>query len=306
MGMSGAYGPTDDADSIATIQHALDRGVQLIDTGDFYGSGHNERLVGQALAGRRDKAVISVKFGAMRAPGGGWLGVDCRPAAVKNFCAYSLDRLRVDVIDIYRPARLDPTVPIEDTIGAIADLVKQGYVRHIGLSELGAETIRRAAKVHPIVDLQIEYSIATRGPEENIFPALVEVGASATLYGVFSRGLLTGSTAKAPGDFRAWLPRFSKDNAGQNESVVSALQSFAAEGNMTSAQLLIAWVRAKQPGFLPIIGIKTRVQLDDALGALDHSLTNEDVAAIERIVTPDAIAGTRYGAEQMKHLDSER
>jgi len=303
MGMSGMYGATDDAESIRTLQAAIDRGVTLIDTGDFYGVGHNELLVGRAIAGRREKVQLSVKFGALRGPDGSWGGVDTRPAAVKNFAAYSLKRLGVDVIDIYRPARLDPAVPIEDTIGAIADLVKAGYVRHIGLSEVGVETIRRAHRVHPIVDLQIEYSLASRSPEAEIFPVLEELGISATLYGVFSRGLLTGSKPKGPGDFRAYLPRFTGANREKNEDVVGSFQRFAQERNMTPGQLAIAWVLARQPAFVPVVGAKTVAQLEDSLGALTRTLSKEDVAALDSLVT---VAGDRYGAEQMKHLDSER
>ncbi|HZH16601.1 MAG TPA: aldo/keto reductase [Archangium sp.] len=303
MGMSGMYGATDDAESIRTLQAAIDRGVTLIDTGDFYGVGHNELLVGRAIAGRREKVQLSVKFGALRGPDGSWGGVDTRPAAVKNFAAYSLKRLGVDVIDIYRPARLDPAVPIEDTIGAIADLVKAGYVRHIGLSEVGVETIRRAHRVHPIVDLQIEYSLASRSPEGEIFPVLEELGISATLYGVFSRGLLTGSKPKGPGDFRAYLPRFTGANREKNEDVVGSFQRFAQERNMTPGQLAIAWVLARQPAFVPVVGAKTVAQLEDSLGALTRTLSKEDVAALDSLVT---VAGDRYGAEQMKHLDSER
>ena len=306
MGMSGMYGPTDDAESVATIQAAVDAGVTLIDTGDFYGMGHNELLVGRAIAGRRDRVLVSVKFGALRGPDGSWLGIDTRPAAVKTFLAYSLKRLGVDVIDVYRPSRLDPSVPIEDTIGAIADLVRAGYVRHIGLSEVGAATVARAQNVHPIVDLQIEYSLAARGPEQNIFPALGRLGISATLYGIFSRGLLTGSKPQGRGDFRAYLPRFAPGNSGQNNAVVAGLQRFATDRGMSAGQLAIAWVLARQPAFVPLVGAKTRAQLADALGALDKPLSASDVAALEALAPEGAIAGTRYGAEQMAHLDSEK
>jgi aryl-alcohol dehydrogenase-like predicted oxidoreductase len=306
MGMSGMYGKTDDDESVATIQAAIDAGVTLIDTGDFYGSGHNEMLVGRAVAGRRDRVQISVKFGGLRDPMGGWTGFDARPAAVKNFAAYSLKRLGVEVIDVYRPARLDASVPIEDTIGAVADLVKAGYVRHIGLSEVGVETIRRAQKVHPIVDLQIEYSLASREPEHQIFPALAELGISATLYGIFSRGLLTGSKPQGAGDFRAYLPRFAGDNASKNEDLVGALRRFAEERGLTPGQLAVAWALAKQPTLVPVVGAKTRAQLADALGALDKPLSQEDLTALEALVPARAFAGTRYGAEQMAHLDSER
>jgi aryl-alcohol dehydrogenase-like predicted oxidoreductase len=307
MGMSGIYGATDDAEGIATIRHAIDRGITLIDTGDFYGMGHNELLIRHALEGQpREKLQLSVKFGAMRGPDGSWGGFDARPAAVKNFAAYSLKRLGVAAIDVYRPARLDPNVPIEDTIGAIAELVKAGFVRHIGLSEVGAETIRRAHKVHPIVDLQIEYAIATRGPEASIFPALAELGISATLYGVFSRGLLTGSKPAGPRDMRAHLPRFAGDNGAKNGAIVERLRAFAADKRMTPAQLLLAWVLAKQPALVPVVGARTRAQVDDALGALEKPLSAADVTALEGLVPAEAIAGTRYAAEQMKHLDSEK
>jgi aryl-alcohol dehydrogenase-like predicted oxidoreductase len=306
MAMSGIYGASDDAEGVATIRLAIDRGVTLIDTGDFYGMGHNELLVREGIKGKRDKVQLSVKFGAMRGPDGSWLGFDARPAAVKNFVAYSLKRLGVDAIDVYRPARLDAAVPIEDTVGAIADLVRAGYVRHIGLSEVGPETIRRACAVHPIVDLQIEYAIATRGPERAIFPTLAELGMSATLYGVYSRGLLTGSKPTGPRDMRAHLPRFAGDNGATNAKVVSDLRSFATARGMTPGQLLLAWVLAKQPTLVPVVGARTRVQLEDALGALDKPLSTTDVAALEALVPAEAIAGTRYAAEQMKHLDSEK
>ena len=306
MGMSGVYGATDDAESIATIRHAIDRGITLIDTGDFYGMGHNELLIRQGIEGRRDEVQLSVKFGALRGPDGSWVGFDARPAAVKNFLAYSLKRLGVEAVDVYRPARLDPSVPIEETVGAIASLVKAGYVKHIGLSEVGAETIRRANATHPICDLQIEYAIASRGPEQTIFPALRELGLSATIYGVFSRGLLTGSKPTGPRDFRQYLPRFTGANRTQNENVVEQLARFAAERSMTPGQLLITWVRARQPGFVPVVGAKTRAQLDDALGSLEKTLTDEDVLALEALIPASAIAGTRYAAEQMQHLDSEK
>jgi aryl-alcohol dehydrogenase-like predicted oxidoreductase len=306
MGMSGMYGPADDAESVRTIQTAIDRGVTLIDTGDFYGMGHNELLVGRAIAGRRDRVLLSVKFGALRAPDGKWLGVDTRPAAVKTFAAYSLKRLGVEALDVYRPARLDPAVPIEDTVGAVAELVRAGYVRHIGLSEVGVETIRRAQTAHPIADLQIEYSVASRAPEAKIFPALAALGIGATLYGVFSRGLLTGSKPKGPSDFRAFLPRFAGDQGAKNDQVVAALHRFAAERGMTPGQLAIAWVRARQPSLLPVVGARTVAQLTDALGALDHALSADDLAALEKLAPPGAIGGDRYATDQMRHLDSER
>src|SRR4051794_19973211 len=244
MGMSDLYGKTDENESIATIHEAVERGVTLLDTGDFYGTGHNEMLIGRAIQGRRDKVLLSVKFGAMRSPDGGWVGVDCRPSAVRNFLAYTLRRLRVDHIDIYRPARLDPAVPIEDTVGTIADMIRAGYVRYVGLSEVGPETIRRAHAIHPISDLQIEYAIISRNPERNIFPVLEELGIGVTAYGVLSRGLLSGSTPTGPGDFRAHLPRFTGENRERNQKLVDALHAIAAEKKVTPVQLATAWVLA--------------------------------------------------------------
>jgi aryl-alcohol dehydrogenase-like predicted oxidoreductase len=306
MGMSGMYGKSDDAESIATIHAALDHGVTLLDTGDYYGTGHNEMLIGRALKDRRDKALLSVKFGALRSPDGGWIGMDTRPTAVKNFLAYSLTRLGVDHIDVYRPGRLDPAVPIEDTIGAVADLVKAGYVRYIGLSEVGADTIRRAQAVHPIADLQIEYSIISRGPEAKIFPVLSELGIGVTAYGVLSRGLLSGSKPTGKTDFRAYMPRFTGENRERNQSLIETLQKLAAEKRATASQLAIAWVLAKGKTIVPLIGARTRNQLDETLGALDVRLSPADLAHIEEAIPASAVAGTRYDEHQMKILDSER
>jgi aryl-alcohol dehydrogenase-like predicted oxidoreductase len=306
MGLSGMYGATNDAAGVATIHAAIERGITLFDTGDFYGMGHNELLIQRALQGKQKQVQLSVKFGALRGPDGSFNGFDGRPAAVKTFAAYSLKRLGVEVIDIYRPARLDPQVPIEDTIGAIADLIRQGYVRHIGLSEVGVETIARAHKVHPIADLQIEYSIATRGPEREIFPLLDELGISATLYGILSRGLLSGSKPTSAADYRAHLPRFSAENRVQNERAVSALQAFAAERGMSAAQLATAWVLAKRPGYIPLIGARTAEQVEDGVGALAHPLSAAELAQLEALVPATALAGTRYPAEHMTALDSER
>jgi aryl-alcohol dehydrogenase-like predicted oxidoreductase len=306
MGMSGMYGPTDDSESIATIHEALDRGITLIDTGDFYGSGHNEMLIGRALRGRRDEALLSVKFGGLRSPDGGWIGYDARPVAVKNFLAHSLTRLGVDHIDIYRPSRLDPSVPIEETIGAIAEMVKAGYVRAIGLSELGPETIRRARAAHPISDLQIEYSLISRGPESEIFPVLTELGIGVTAYGVLSRGLLSGSKPSEKGDFRASLPRFSGENREKNQRLVERLDALAAEKGVRPSQLAIAWVLAKSNRIVPVIGARTRAQLAESLGALRIDLSPAQIAHIEEAIPAAAVAGARYGEQQMKVLDSER
>jgi aryl-alcohol dehydrogenase-like predicted oxidoreductase len=306
MGMSGMYGKSEDDESVATIHAALDQGVTLLDTGDFYGMGHNEILIGRALKGRREKVLLSVKFGALRNPDGAWMGFDGRPAAVKNFAAYSLTRLGVDHIDIYRPARLDPQVPIEDTIGAISELVKSGHVRSIGLSEVGIDTIRRAHAVHPICDLQIEYSLISRGPEREIFAVLEELGIGVTAYGVLSRGLLSGSTPLGSGDFRSYLPRFRGENLAQNQRVVGELRKIASEKGMNPSQLAIAWVLAKGSSIVPVIGARKRTQLDESLGALRFELSEDDVARIEKAIPATAVAGTRYDEHQMKMLDSER
>jgi aryl-alcohol dehydrogenase-like predicted oxidoreductase len=306
MGMSGMYGHADEGESIATIHAALDHGINLLDTGDFYGAGHNEMLIGRALRDRRDQALLSVKFGALRAPDGSWLGFDARPAAVKNSLAYSLNRLGVDHVDVYRPARLDPAVPIEETVGAIADLVKAGYVRAIGLSEVGPETIRRAHAVHPICDLQIEYSLISRGPEEQIFPLLAELGIGVTAYGVLSRGLLSGSRPAAQGDFRAHLPRFAGENRERNQRLVEELEKLAAEKGVRPAQLAIAWVLAKGESLVPVVGARTRTQLAESLGALEVELSPADLARIEEAIPASAVAGTRYDPHQMRMLDSER
>jgi aryl-alcohol dehydrogenase-like predicted oxidoreductase len=306
MGMSGMYGPADEKESIATIHAALDAGVTLLDTGDYYSAGHNELLIGRALRDRRDKALLSVKFGALRGPDGSWLGMDTRPVAARNFLGYTLTRLGVDHVDIYRPGRLDPNVPIEETIGGLADLVRAGYVRAIGLSEVGVDTIRRAQAVHPISDLQIEYSLISRGPEDTIFPALAEMRIGVTAYGVLSRGLLSGSKAGAPGDFRGHLPRFSGENRARNQQLVASLQSVAAGKGLTATQLAIAWVLAKAPNVVPLIGARTRAQLAESLGALAVTLSPEEIARIEEAVPASAVAGTRYDERQMRMLDSER
>jgi aryl-alcohol dehydrogenase-like predicted oxidoreductase len=308
MGMSGTYGPTDDAESIATVHAALEAGITLIDTGDFYGMGHNELLLREALKGAtRDKAILSVKFGALRDPGGGWSGFDGRPAAVRNFLAYTLRRLGTDHVDIYRPARVDPGVPIEETIGAIAEMIKAGYVRHIGLSEAGVETIRRAHAVHPIVDVQLEYSLMSRGIEAAILPALRRLGIAVTAYGVLSRGLLSGGLQPGPSDIRtARMPRFQGENLTRNLALAEALAAVARAKGATPAQLAIAWVAGQGEDIMPLIGARTRPRLAESLGAANLKLTAEDRAEIERAVPAEAVAGTRYEAGQMAHLDSEK
>jgi pyridoxine 4-dehydrogenase len=310
MGMSDLYGPADRLESIATIHAALDAGIKLLDTGDFYGMGHNEMLIREALAGRpRESVQISVKFGALRGPDGAWNGYDCRPQAVRNFVAYSLKRLGTDYIDIYRPARLDPAVPIEDTVGAIADLVKAGYVRHIGLSEVGADTLRRASSVHPISDLQIEYSMISRGIERAILPAARELGIGITAYGVLSRGLISGHWSKdrqGDKDFRSLAsPRFQGRNLDANLALVERLRALAQELGASVAQLAIAWVAAQGADIVPLVGARRRDCLQEALGALDLTLRTEDLARLDAIVPPNAAAGERYSPAQMAHLDSE-
>ncbi|GAA2580250.1 aldo/keto reductase [Streptomyces roseoviolaceus] len=312
MGMSALYGEADRAESIATLHAALEAGVTLLDTGDFYGMGHNELLIGEALrsapATRREQALISVKFGALRDPDGSWLGYDGRPAAVKNFAAYSLQRLGVDHIDVYRIARLDPDVPIEETVGAIAELVEKGYVRHIGLSEVGAETIRRAAATAPISDLQIEYSLISRGIEDEILPTTRELGIGVTAYGVLSRGLISGHfTADrqlGAGDFRAMSPRFQGENLRHNLNLVEALRKIAEQKGVSVAQTAIAWVLSRGEDIVPLIGARSRDRLTEALGALDVTLDTADLTAIEEAVPAGAAAGDRYPAAQMAHLES--
>jgi aryl-alcohol dehydrogenase-like predicted oxidoreductase len=311
MGMSALYGEADRAESIATIHAALEAGVTLLDTGDFYGMGHNELLIGEALrtapTARREQALISVKFGALRDPDGGWAGQDGRPAAVKNFAAYSLQRLGVDHIDVYRIARLDPAVPIEETVGAITELVDKGYVRHVGLSEVGAETIRRAAATAPIADLQIEYSLISRGIEAEILPATRELGIAVTAYGVLSRGLISGHFTRdrqlAADDFRAHSPRFQGENLQHNLNLVEALRRIAERKGASVAQTAIAWVLSRGEDIVPLVGARTRERLAESLGALEVTLDAADLAAIEEAVPADAAAGDRYPAEQMAHVE---
>jgi aryl-alcohol dehydrogenase-like predicted oxidoreductase len=311
MGMSDLYGPTDEGESIATIHAAIDAGVTLIDTGDFYGSGHNELLIARALRGRdRDAVHISVKFGALRDPAGGWGGNDGRPAAVKNFLAHTLTRLGTDHVDIYRPARVDPSVPIEETVGAIAEMVQAGYVRHIGLSEAGPDSIRRAAAVHPIADLQIEYSLLSRGIEAEILPTARELGIAVTAYGVLSRGLLSGHWSPerelGGGDFRGFSPRFQGENLEHNLRLVESLRAVAEDKGATVAQIAIAWVLARGEDIVALVGARRRDRLHEALGALDVELDAADLARIEESVPVGAAAGDRYAGVMMAELDSEK
>ncbi len=310
MGMSDLYGPADPDEGIATIHAALDAGVTLLDTGDFYGSGANELLVERALRGRnRDDLVLSVKFGALRAPDGSWLGHDGRPEAVKNSLAYTLKRLDIDYVDVYRPARVDPAVPIEDTVGAIAEMVKAGYVRHIGLSEVGTTTIRRAHAVHPIADLQTEYSLLSRGIEDRILPTTREFGIAVTAYGVLARGLLSGhwspDRALTGDDYRATNPRFLPKNIRRNLDLVAALSDVAATLDATPAQVAIAWALSSGPDVVPLIGARRPDRLQEAIGATDLALTPQDLARIEDAVPRGAAAGERDAPEYLPALDSE-
>jgi aryl-alcohol dehydrogenase-like predicted oxidoreductase len=309
MGMSDFYGPSDRAESLATIRAALEAGITLLDTGDFYGMGHNELLLHEALEGRqRDRVFLQVKFGAQRDAAGAFIGYDARPAALKTALAYSLKRLGTEYIDLYQPARLDPTVPIDDTIGAIADCVRAGYVRYIGLSEVGAATIRRAHAVHPIAAVQLEYSLMTRSLETNILPAVRALGIGVTAYGVLSRGLLSGAGRLPPGtgDFRAHFPRFQGENLRHNLALVGALERLAQEKGVTPAQLAIAWVLARGTDIVPLVGARTRIQLGEALGAFDVVLAQDEWTRMEQAVPAVQVAGARYGAAQMAMLDSER
>ena len=308
MGMSnGVYGPADRAESIATVHAALEAGVTLIDTGDFYGMGHNELLLAEALRGRdRDSYVLSVKFGGLRGPDHSWGGADARPEAVRNFLAYSLTRLGTDHIDIYRPARLDPAVPIEDTVGAIKEMIDAGYVRHAGLSEVDAETVRRAHAVTPIADLQIEYSLLSRAVEGDVLPTLRELGIGLTAYGVLGRGLLSGHWSAGhtagPGDFRGLSPRFSGENVGHNLALVEALRRVAAAKGCTVAQLAIAWVAAQGRDIVTLVGARTRERLGEALPAAALTLTADDLAEVEKAVPAGSARGDRYPPAFMDSL----
>lgn len=311
MGMSDLYGPADEKESLATVHAALEAGVTLLDTGDYYGMGHNEMLLREALKGRRrEQVVLSVKFGALRDPAGAWLGIDGRPVAVKNFLAYTLRRLGTDYVDVYRLGRVDPVVPIEETVGAIANMIKAGYLRHVGLSEAGAETLRRAHAVHPVADLQIEYSLLSRSLENEILPVCRELGIGITAYGVLSRGLLSGHWSKqrtvAPGDFRKFSPRFNGENLDRNLELVEALRAVAAAKGVTVAQIAIAWVLARGSDIVPLVGARRRERLHEALGALALELTADDLTKIELAIPRGAAAGDRYPAPAMATLDSER
>jgi aryl-alcohol dehydrogenase-like predicted oxidoreductase len=309
MGMSGVYGPADEAESIATIHAALDAGITLLDTGDFYGMGHNELLLRDALRGRdRGSVFVQVKFGGQRDPAGAFIGHDASPSGVKNSLAYTLTRLGTDYVDLYQPARLDPHVPIEDTVGAIAEMIQAGYVRYLGLSEMGAATIRRAHAVHPVTALQIEYSLMSRGIEAEILPAVRELGIGVTAYGIMSRGLLSTASVReiGPGDPRARYPRFQGENLQRNLELLATLEQIAQDHGVTTAQLAIAWVASRGIDIVPLIGTKRRDRLAEALGALEVELSPADLAAIEAAVPSGQVAGDRYEPGQMAALDSEK
>jgi aryl-alcohol dehydrogenase-like predicted oxidoreductase len=310
MGMSGGYGLADDKESIATIHAALEAGITMLDTGDFYGMGHNEMLLREALkGGKRERAFIAVKFGSMRGPDQKHLGDDGRPQAAKNFLAYTLRRLGTDYVDLYQPSRVDPHVPIEDTIGAIADMVQAGFVRHIGLSEASAKTIRRAHAVHPIAALQAEYSLFTRGIERDILPAVRDLGMGLVAYGVLSGGLISDharASKEAASEIRSRKPRFSAENFPRNAALVEALATIAREKGASTAQLAFAWVRSRGEDIVPLIGARRRDQLKDALGTLDVKLSASDLSRIEQAVPAHGVAGTRYLPAALAHMDSER
>ncbi|WP_420096292.1 aldo/keto reductase, partial [Brevibacterium sediminis] len=286
------------------IHTYLDAGGTLIDTGDFYGAGHNEMLIGRALSQRsRDDVILSVKFGAVLSPDGSFIGFDSRPDAIRNSLAYSLRRLGTDHVDVYRPARLDPNIPIEETVGAIAELVEAGYVRSIGLSEVGAETIRRAATVAPISDLQIEYSLLTRSIESNgILAACRELGIGITAYGALAKGLFAGKT----GGNRTMFPRFQGENLEHNETIVSALGSVASAKGITLPQLAIAWVAAQGEDIVPVVGSRTVQQVRATLSSTEVELSSVDLAEIDEVLSRTEVRGDRYPSALMAQLDSER
>ncbi len=309
MAFSGGYGAPDDAESIATIHAALDAGISYLDSGDFYGMGHNELLLREALKGRtRDKAFIAIKFGALRTPDLQWAGYDLRPQAIRNFLTYSLKRLGTDHVDLYQPARLDSEVPVEDVTGTIADLVRQGYVRYVGLSEASAKSIARAQAVTPVAALQIEYSLFSRSVEDEILPAIRAHGIGLTAYGVLSRGLISPQVTAATGNagIRGRMPRFHGENFAANAKLIAALQAIANDLRLTLPQLAFAWVLSRGDDIVPLIGARNRTQLADILKAADVTLSEEALQRIEAAVPKGAVAGTRYGAEQMAHLDSEK
>ncbi|WP_262268680.1 aldo/keto reductase [Microvirga yunnanensis] len=304
MGMSEFYGSGDEAESIATIHRAIELGVTFLDTADMYGVGRNEELVGRAIADRRDKVVLATKFGNVRGPNGERLGISGKPDYVRQACEASLKRLKVDVIDLYYQHRVDPATPIEDTVGAMADLVREGKVRYLGLSEAGPQTIRRAHAVHPITALQTEYSLWSRDPEDEILPTVRELGIGFVPYSPLGRGFLTGQIKSvddlAADDFRRNSPRFQGENFQKNLDLVREIEAMAREKGCAPSQLALAWVLAQGEDIVPIPGTKRRRYLEENVGALTVSLTEDDLARIDRIIPPGAAAGTRYPEPGMK------
>lgn len=296
-------GPETDAESIETIHAALDAGINMLNTGDFYGMGHNESIVGRALKGRRDQAFISVKCGGQRDPSGRMLGADCRPNSIKNFASYSLQRLGVEVIDLYQPARADPSVPYEDTIGAIVDLIQDGKVRYIGVSEIDSALLRRAQSVHPIAALEVEYSLACRFIEEDILPTARELGVSVVPYSVVTQGLLAGAmnNGVAPGSVSSQFPRFQGDNLSHNLATVAKLESIAQRKGCTPAQVAIAWVLSRGEDIVPLIGMSRRSRLPENLAALDIVLSGDELGELGRVFASGAIVGERYPTQVPLH-----
>lgn len=303
MSFSGVYGPSDDEAAIGVIHHALDRGITMLDTADMYGWGHNEELVGRAIAGRRKDVVLATKFGQVQRAGG-LNGVDGSPAHVIRACEASLKRLRTDVIDLFYQHRVDPTVPIEETVGAMARLVEQGKVRALGLSEAAAETIRRAHKIHPIAAVQSEYSLLYRTEAETVIAVTRSLGISFVAYSPLGRGLLTGSVPSPddlkPGDTRGRHPRFAGENLSRNLELVHRLDAIAASKGCKTGQLVLAWLLARGDDVIPIPGTKRSERIDENLAALRVSLSPEEVDRITALVPPDAVAGTRYPEPMMK------
>jgi aryl-alcohol dehydrogenase-like predicted oxidoreductase len=311
MGMSQSYGTPDDEESIRTLHRALDLGVTLIDTADAYGKGANERLVGRAIRERRREVVLASKFGLVPPPGGGpATNVDARPERVRACCDASLERLGVDTIDLYYLHRIDPAVPVEETVGAMADLVREGKVRHLGLSEAGPQSLRRAHATHPIAALQSEYSLWTREPELNVLPVCRELGICFVPFSPLGRGFLTATVKDAgafvDSDVRRKMPRFQQDNLAQNASLADRLEKLARAKGCSAAQLALAWLLAKGRDIVPIPGTKRRRYVEENAAAVDLALSQDEIAALDAAFPIGAAVGTRYPAESMRLLETEQ